>query len=147
MENIKVILDQKQSHFHRISPASPISEALCRMSGEHTSYLIVMDEEDQFLGLITEHDIACKTVLQNKALQSTAVKEVMNTHWPVADTQQSVEQCMQLMKRYHVTYLPVFEDLQFAGVVSAQDIIEEAAKKRTIIFDEQIRESSIEGPY
>lgn len=147
MENITVILEQKQPHFNRISPQSTVSDALCRMACQQADYLIVMDEDDQFLGLITDHDIATKTIFHNKAIHTTAVREIMNTHLPIAETEQTVDECMQLMKRYHVRYLPVFQEHNFAGIISAQDILEEAVRHRAAIFDEKGGMAVSTGPY
>jgi CBS domain containing-hemolysin-like protein len=42
---------------------------------------------------------------------------------------------MQLMRQHHVRYLPVFEIHSFRGIVSSEDIIEEAVNNRMEIFD------------
>lgn len=136
MENVTAILNRKQSHFNKISPDCSITDALCRMSCQHTDYLIVVDDDENFLGLLTEHDIATKTIFRNRSIASTQVKEVMNTQLPVADADQTVEGCMQLMRRFNVRFLPVFESHNFLGVVSTEDILQEAVSHRFGIFDE-----------
>jgi CBS domain-containing protein len=135
MEKVTEILARKQLHFKKISPVCSISDALCRMSSQHTDYLIVMDDNENFLGLLTEHDIASKTIFANQSLTKTRVNEMMDTRLPVADVDDTVEECMKLMKRYHVRYLPVFNDLNFIGIVSTDDILEEAVSHRAAIFD------------
>ena len=148
MENITVILEQKQPHFNRISPQSTVSDALCRMACLQADYLIVMDEDDQFLGLITDHDIATRVIFHNKDFHSITVRSVMNTQLPIAETAQSVEDCMKLMKSHHVRYIPVFREHSFAGIISAQDILEEAVKQRQEIFDEKVeRGRALSNPY
>lgn len=135
MENVTVLLARKQSHFNKISPNCTISDALCRMSCQNTDYLIVMDEDDRFLGLLTEHDIATKTIFNNRSITLTKVNQLMNTRWPVADANDTVEDCMMLMSRYNVRYVPVFKNLNFLGVVSSEDILQEAVSHRSAIFD------------
>jgi len=135
MENVTVLLSRKQSHFNKISPNCTISDALCRMSCQNTDYLIVMDEDDRYLGLLTEHDIATKTIFNNRSITLTKVNQLMNTRFPAADADDTVEDCMRLMKRFNVRYVPVFKDHQFVGVVSCDDIIQEAVNRRLKIFD------------
>jgi len=147
MENITTILAKKQAHFNKISPNSSVSDALCRMSCQHTDYLIVIDDEENFLGLLTEHDIATKTIFNNQSITSTRVKTVMNRNWPVADAGQSVEYCMKLMRRFNVRYVPVFDNLNFVGVVSSEDIIQEAVSHRFGIFDEEERVTPVAYSY
>ena len=136
MEKVTEILARKQTHFKKISPTCSISDALCRMSSQDTDYLIVMDDNENFLGLLTEHDVATKTIFTNRPLAKTGVNEMMNTRLPIADADDTVEQCMKVMRRYHVRYLPVFNDLIFLGIVSSDDILEEAVSHRADIFDE-----------
>ena len=147
MENVTVLLSKKQSHFNKISPNSSISDALCRMSCQNIDYLIVMDDDEKFLGLLTDHDIATKTVFANKSLTSTKVKQMMNTRWPVADADNTVEDCMKLMSRYNVRYVPVFKNLSFLGVVSTDDILQEAVSHRSKIFDVEDKNVSVTYSY
>ena len=137
MEKVTQILARKQTHFQKISPACSISDALCRMSSQNTDYLIVMDDNENFLGLLTEHDVASKTIFSNKSIAKTKVNEMMNTRLPVADVDDTVEQCMQTMRRYNVRYLPVFNNLNFLGIVSTDDILHEAVTHRGHIFDDE----------
>jgi CBS domain-containing protein len=147
MENVTVLLSKKQSHFNKISPNSSISDALCRMSCQNIDYLIVIDDDEKFLGLLTDHDIATKTVFANKSITSTKVKQMMNTRWPVADADNTVEDCMKLMSRYNVRYVPVFKNLSFLGVVSTDDILQEAVSHRSKIFDVEDKNVSVTYSY
>ncbi|MGK2861470.1 MAG: CBS domain-containing protein [Chitinophagaceae bacterium] len=143
MENVTVLLAKKQSHFNKISPNCTISDALCRMSCQNTDYLIVMDDDERFLGLLTEHDIATKTIFNNRSITLTKVNQMMNTRLPAADSGDTVEDCMCLMKRFNVRYIPVFNNLNFLGVVSSEDIIQEAVNHRFQIFDVEDRNTSL----
>jgi len=134
MEKITSILVKKELHFHTISPGSSADIALSRMCHENLEYLIVM-EEGRYVGLITEHDITSKAVVRNKHLAKTKVGEVLNNRLPAATTDDTVERCMQLMRQHHVRYLPVFENYLFRGIVSTEDILEEAVNNRMEIFD------------
>lgn len=135
MEKITNILSKKESHFHTVSPASTASNALSQMCCENVDYLVVIDQDDRYLGLITEHDIVSAVITANRQLSNTKVKEIMNRRLPVATTEDTVEKCMQLMRQHHVRYIPVFEDFLFKGIVSSEDILEEAVSSRMEIFD------------
>ena len=141
MEKITSILAKKELHFHTVSPGSSADSALSRMCHENVDYLIVMDD-GQYVGLLTEHDITSKAVVTNKSLAKTTVGDVMNNKLPAATTDDTVERCMQLMRQHHVRYLPVFEIHSFRGIVSTEDIIEEAVNNRMEIFDTTVRRDS-----
>lgn len=137
MEKITIILSKKQPHFHTVSPSSSAGNALHQMCCENVDYLVVIDEDERYMGLITEHDITSGVVVTNKQLGKTKVKDIMNKRLPVATTDDTVEKCMQLMQRHHVRYLPVFENFLFKGIVSSDDILEEAVNNRLEIFDSE----------
>lgn len=137
MEKVTTILDKKQTHFNKISPECSISEALYRMSSQkNMEYLIVVNDDEKFLGLLTEHDITRKTLLTRLPVEITTVQEIMNTRLPFADVEDTVEHCMRLMKQYNTRYLPVFDGFRFHGIISGDDILEEAVYNRAGIFDE-----------
>lgn len=135
MEKLNQILSGQQPHFINITPGATIRDALCRMSTLNTDYLIVMDGKNQFLGLLTEKDIARKALFLERSLNDTNVSELMSTKWPFADINTTVDECMKTMKAHHVNYIPVFDNLELVGVISGQDILQEAVRKRERIFD------------
>jgi signal-transduction protein with cAMP-binding, CBS, and nucleotidyltransferase domain len=147
MENVTVLLARKQSHFNKISPNSTISDAICRMSCQNTDYLIVVDEDENFLGLLTEHEIATKAIFNNRSITLTKVNQLMNTRLPAASADDTIEDCMRLMRRFNVRYIPVFQDWRFLGVVSADDIIQEAVSHRSRIFDVVDKNESLAYSY
>jgi CBS domain-containing protein len=147
MEKITEILSRKQAHFHTVSPASSVELALGQMCCENVEYLVVIDEDEKYIGLITEHDITSKVMFLHKKTTSTNVETIMNKNLPAASTTDTVENCMQLMRQHNIRYLPVFENFSFRGIVSTDDILEEAVKNRTEIFDAEMRKAGRFGAF
>lgn len=141
MEKITIILARKKPHLHTVTSSSSASDALYQMCCENVDHLIVVDN-NKFVGLLTEHDIASKGMFSNKPLHKMVVKEIINTGLPMVTTDDTVERCMKLMRQHNVKYIPVFEDYAFKGVVTADDIIEEAVFNRGRIFDSEKEESA-----
>jgi CBS domain-containing protein len=102
-----------------------------------------MDDNNLFLGILTEHDVAAKTIFANQALATTLVNEMMNTRLPVADADDTVDYCMRLMRRYNIRYLPVFSNHKFVGIVSTDDILEEVVSHRSEVFDEEVKKELV----
>jgi predicted transcriptional regulator len=69
----------------------------------------------------------------------------MNSLLPTASTDDTVENCMQMMRQHKVRYVPVFEDFSFKGIISTEDILEEAVRNRAEIFDPIRRRSDRYG--
>ena len=135
MERITSILNRKEAHLHTVSPESLVTNALQQMRSENVDYLAVINEEERFLGILTDHDIATKIIFGRKPLNKTLVREIMNTRLPVATTDDTVEKCMRTMQQHNVRFLLIFDGFDFRGVVSSDDIIHEVVESRMEIFD------------
>jgi CBS domain-containing protein len=143
MEKITSILHRKEAHFHTVSPDCFVTEALQQMHCENVDYLVVINADERFLGVLSYHDIATKALYGRKSLHKTVVREIMNTHLPVATTEDTVEKCMRTMRQHNVRFLPVFEGFDFRGVVSSDDIIHEVVANRMDIFDPEEDQSYV----
>ena len=135
MEKIAEILARKYPQFNTVIPACFVSDALYQMCSENVDFLIVL-EEDKFQGVITDHDIASRILFENRPLNKIPVKEFMSTTIPVATPETSLEQCMQLMERYNVRHIAIFDRFNFMGVISSYDLMHEALTNRSEVFEE-----------
>ncbi len=135
MEKVATITARKQIHFNKISPDSSIRYALGQINGKKIEYLIVMDEDEKFLGLITEHDITKRAIFTKRPISEMRVREIMNPMLPFVDVNDSLKHCMRLMKQFSIHYLPVFEGLNFRGIISSDDILQEVLYEREEIFE------------
>ncbi|HEU0110006.1 MAG TPA: CBS domain-containing protein [Flavisolibacter sp.] len=135
MEKVADVLGRKYPQFNNIPPDCFVSDALYQMLCENVDHLIVLDN-DKFMGIITDHDIATKVLFDERPLKNIQVREFMNRTLPVATSDDSLEHCMQLMERYNAKHLAVFDSFIFRGVVSAQDLMQQALSKRQATFEE-----------
>jgi len=143
MERITSILARKEAHLHTVLPDSLVTDALQKMRSENVDYLIVINNDERFLGLVTDHDVATRVIFGKKALAKSLVKEIMNTRLPVVTTDDTVEKCMRTMRQHNVRFLPVFDGFDFRGVVSSDDVINEVVENRMGIFDPEEDQSYI----
>jgi CBS domain-containing protein len=143
MEKITSILCRKEAHFHTVSPDCFVTEALQQMHCENVDFLVVIDDDERFLGVLSDHDVATNVLYGRKPLHKTAVREIMNTHLPVATTEDTVEKCMRTMRQHNVRFIPVFEGFRFKGVVSSDDILYEVVENRMDIFDAEEDQSYV----
>lgn len=127
MEKITDVLDRNYPQFNTVSATATVKDALYKMYCEHVDYLIVMDDE-RFVGILTEHDVAGKVLFSEKPLHNTLVKEFMTTEIPVVTDEDSLEHGMRLLEQRNVRYLAVFKDFNFKAIVSAQDLMRQSLK-------------------
>jgi CBS domain-containing protein len=135
MEKIADVLARKYPQFNTVVSDCFVSDALYQMCSENVDFLIVFENE-KFHGILTEHDIASKVLFDNRPLNKIKVKEFMSQTVPIATPDASIEYCMQLMERYNVRHLAIFDRFSFMGVVSSNDLMQQALSARNSRPDE-----------
>ncbi len=133
MKKVSNILQRKGSNVITISPDITVLDALKQMAEKNIGSIVVT-ENGQYTGLLTERDYARKVILKGKSSTTTLVKEIMSTGLPRITPDNSVETCMQIMSENNIRYLPVFENDQLCGIISINDVIKETilTQKETI---------------
>ena len=99
------------------------------MQSENLSYVVVMDD-NQFLGIMSERDYSHKVKLKGRHSDSTTVKEIMTADLPVVGLQEELERCMILMNVYKTRYLPVFDKIEFKGIITMNDLMRDVLEKK-----------------
>ena len=124
MRTIHEILEQKGPHFNYIEASAFVIDALTLMKCENISYLIVR-EDGNYVGIVSERDYAHKVILMGKHSDTTVVKEIMTTDLPIVSETDTTDQCMIMMNASKSRYLPVFDGLNFKGIITIHDLMRE----------------------
>jgi CBS domain-containing protein len=125
------ILLRKGSNITTVNPQTSVLYALEIMADQNIGSVVVMDN-GQYLGIMTERDYSRKVALKGKSSTDTPVAEIMSTDLPPVRPGDSIDHCMQLMSDKHIRYLPVFESEQLVGILSINDVV-----KETILSQEE----------
>ncbi|RXK82945.1 CBS domain-containing protein [Filimonas effusa] len=133
MKKVMHIFSRKGRHTVSVSPDTTVLEALRLMSDKNTGSVVIMDN-GEYLGLVTERDYSRKVVLMGKSSNETRVASIMTTNLPTVTEDTSVEECMQLMSNRNARYLPVFNGNNYVGIISIHDVVREtiSAQQETI---------------
>ena len=128
MSKIKEILQKKGPLFNVVTPDTKVVEALNIMKSENLSYVVVM-QNGNYLGIMSERDYTHKVKLQGRKSETTTVKDIMSSDYPVVGYGEDLQRCMVLMNVYKTRYLPIFEDMNFQGVITMNDLMREVIAK------------------
>ena len=133
MKKVSQILSRKGSSVVTITPEITVLDALKQMAEKNIGSIVVVDN-GQYVGVLTERDYARKVILKGKSSTTTLVHEIMSTGLPRITPDNSLETCMQIMSENNIRYLPVFENDQLCGIISINDVIKETilTQKETI---------------
>lgn len=131
MNRINHILSRKGHNAISVLPDTSVLDALKVMAENNIGSVVVM-ENDQFMGIMTERDYSRKVVLKGKNSTNTKVAEIMTADFPALKPDDTVEYCMELLTKNNIRYLPVFEAGNLKGIISISDVVSE-----TIIIQQQ----------
>ena len=124
MKKVSDILNRKGVSVITIDADTTVLDAL-RLMDDKNIGSVVVTENGEYLGLLTERDYARKVILQGKSSQDTHVREIMSTGLPRIVPESSVETCMHIMSENNIRYLPVFRADHLCGIISINDLITE----------------------
>ena len=109
MKRVKDILSRKGSSITSVQPETTVLDALKIMADQNIGSVVVQ-EGNNFVGIMTERDYSRKVILKGKSSTDTPVVEIMSTDFPRVTPQDTIEQCMQLMSSKNIRYLPVYDE-------------------------------------
>ncbi len=124
MKKVADILRHKGSHITSVSPETTVLEALRIMADQNIGSVLVLENE-QYKGIVTERDYSRKVILKGKSSTDTKVAEIMTNDLPHVTPSDTIEFCMQLLSDKNIRYLPVFDNGALCGIVSINDVVKE----------------------
>ena len=131
MKLVKHLLDAKGRNVISISPDASVFEAIKVMADESIGSLVVLDENGELSGIVTERDYARKVIVKGRSSKDTRVAEIMSTEVLTAGSDHTVNACMEIMTARKIRHLPVVEDGQVIAMISIGDLVQ------AIIADQQ----------
>ncbi len=112
-----------------IAPDASTKEAAQLMESKHIGSLLVKDGKN-FVGIITETDLARKVVAQGLLDKNPKVSDVMTAPLQTIDCHEPIVDANQLMANKRIRHLAVTENDQVVGVLSVRDLIHYYANPR-----------------
>ncbi len=129
MNHVLDILSRKGTNAISVLPDTTVLNALKVMADNNIGSVLVM-ENGQYLGLVTERDYSRKVILKGKNSTDTRVSEIMSADLPHVNPDDTIEHCMELMTDGKIRYLPVFKNNQLQGIISITDVVRETILKQ-----------------
>ena len=125
MLTVKQLLQlKKDESTYSVSPQASVFDALKLMAEKNLGAVMVVDENNQMIGIFTERDYARKIVLKGKTSLETPINEIMTSEMVTISPDQTLEECMNLMTKWHIRHLPILEKGRLIGMVSMRDVVE-----------------------
>ncbi len=116
------ILHNKSGEICTTSPEDTVYDAIRQMGEKNIGALVVM-ENGQVVGVLSERDYSRKVVLQGRTSRDTCVGEIIVRPAVTVRSRDGIEVCMQLMTGNRIRHLPVVDDGRLVGLISMGDLV------------------------
>jgi len=127
---VKHLLDRKGRSIIAVKPGDSVLDAIRVMAEKNIGAVVVM-ENDDLLGIMSERDYARKVIVKGRASDNTPVADIMTADVLTASGTETVNHCMGVMTERKIRHLPVVEGDTVVGMISIGDLVE------AIIADQQ----------
>jgi CBS domain-containing protein len=101
---------------------STVLEAARYMMEQRIGALPVL-RDGQLVGIFSERDIMNRVVAVGRLPGTTKIAEVMTANPKAVDVNETVENCLYLMREFGFRHLPIVDGKELKGLVSSRDIL------------------------
>lgn len=101
---------------------STLTEAAEAMRDSDIGDVIVLDDDGQVWGIVTDRDIVIRGVAEGRDPSTTALGDVCSRDMTTLSPEDSVSDAIRLMKEKAIRRVPVIDDGKPAGIVTIGDL-------------------------
>lgn len=126
---VNQILNTKGNNVYSVISTISVYDAI-KVMGEKNVGAILIIEENQLKGILSERDYARKIVLKDKSSKHTLVSEIMVSNVITVKLTDDLDFCMELMISKRIRHLPVIDDDKVIGLISIGDVVKSIIEKQ-----------------
>jgi CBS domain-containing protein len=124
MTTVRKILEEKaEARIFTVPSSATVFDALQVMCEGNTGAVLVTEGE-KIVGIFTERDYAREGEVKGRLAKHTKVSDVMTSQMVLIKPETTLEECAELMRKYHVRHLPIIENERVVGIVSIRRLAE-----------------------
>jgi CBS domain-containing protein len=105
-----------------ITKDRPVFDAADLMRRHNIGCIVVIDN-DEPIGIITERDLVRKVTAKRKDPNTTLVEDVMSINVVTIDAGVDIKEVSDKMVKYNIKKMPVVENHKIRGIVTSTDIV------------------------
>jgi CBS domain-containing protein len=117
-----VLASKGSDAVYTITPEATVAELLDVLADLNVGALVVSDDGEKMLGIVSERDIVRKLRTGENA-RELAVSAIMTTDVQVCGPEDSFGSLMEIMTEHRVRHIPVIDDGKLVGVLSIGDAV------------------------
>ena len=112
----------KDRRVYSIDANSTVLEA-ARFMMEHRIGALPVLREGEIVGIFSERDVMNRVVALGRSPGTTKISEVMTANPKAVSVDETIDNCLFLMREFGFRHLPITDGKQLKGLVSLRDIL------------------------
>ncbi|PVZ82442.1 cyclic nucleotide-binding protein [Serratia sp. S1B] len=138
LKKVKEVMNRNVAKVHS---HTSVQDAAQIMVDKHRSSAMVMDE-DKLVGVVTDRDMTKRVIAKGLALNAP-VSEIMTQNPQTIQSDALLLTAMEMMMLHNVRSLPVMEEGQVAGVLTATSLTEKSQVHAVFLISRIYRQESL----
>jgi len=135
MTTMRDIIHKKGGEVFSVQPDASVFEALKMMADQNTGALLVLTE-GKVDGILSERDCVRRLELHGRNARETRVKDIMTSKVLYVQASQSLEECVAIMIDKNIRHLPVYDNEELVGLISARDALKEMVDQQKFVISQ-----------
>jgi CBS domain-containing protein len=123
MSTVAAILKHKGYQVSTVDPNALVSEISQVLSDRRIGAVLVLDNAEQMLGIVSERDIVRSLAANGLRTLDMTAGQLMTRTIHVAHPDTTVDQAMQMMTQGRFRHLPVLDHDTLVGLISIGDVV------------------------
>src|ERR1700722_2497667 len=112
----------KDRRVHSIEADKTVLEAARFMMEQRIGALPVL-RNGELVGIFSERDIMNRVVAAGRLPGTTKISEVMTANPKAVSAEETIENCLYLMREFGFRHLPIVDGKELKGLVSLRDVL------------------------
>ena len=112
----------KDRKLYSVEATRTVLEA-ARYMMEHNVGAVPVMRNGELAGIISERDIMNRVVAVGRTPGTTVVSEVMTANPRAVEADESIEECLFIMREFGFRHLPIVDGKNVKGLVSLRDVL------------------------
>ncbi|MET1159992.1 MAG: CBS domain-containing protein [Thermoprotei archaeon] len=107
-----------------VKPDISVSDALATILNEGIGALLVVNEKNELVGIVTKRDILWALKYRASDAKYLKVKDIMKKNPITVTSDTSIVDIVNIMLQHNISHIPVVEDGKLIGIISDRELLE-----------------------
>lgn len=118
-----VLSDKQMEGVVAIGPNETVGEAVRKLCEHRIGALLVVNEQNEPVGIITERDVLWQVSREPKRFDDRSVSEIMSRDLICGLPDDNIDYVMHVMTQNRIRHLPIVREHKVVGLISIGDVI------------------------